>query len=124
MPMILSVSESGFDDAVLSHDTVIVDFFAVWCGPRRALEPVIEQLARCNPGICFVRVDVDQAPTLVERFSIGSLPTLIRFDAGTATVSVIGVTPTATLAHRLRLSHTAREPAAVHRPWWSRLIGR
>ncbi|MGH2946260.1 MAG: thioredoxin family protein [Solirubrobacteraceae bacterium] len=124
MPRIVTVPENGFEEAVLRHETVVVDFFATWCGGCRALEPAVEQLARCNPGIRFVRVDVDDAPTLVERFGIRSLPTLIRFDAGTPTTCVIGAFPTALLADRLHLRLADPQPRALRRPWWSRLAGR
>jgi thioredoxin len=123
MPTVLTVSESDFEDAILRHHAVVVDFFATWCGPCRALEPVVEQLARANPGIRFVRVDVDEAPQLVERLTIRSLPTLIRFDAGTATARVVGAQPTAALAAGLHLRNDDRQPAAVRRRWWSRLAG-
>ena len=63
--------------------TVLVDFFATWCGPCRMLSPVIEEADRNNElGIDVIKVDVDEVPDAARKFGIQSIPTLIVFKDG------------------------------------------
>lgn len=70
---------------------VVIDFYADWCGPCRAMAPVIGSLARELEGeVHFLRINIDRSPGLAERFGVLSIPTFIRFDDGEATSVVIG----------------------------------
>ena len=79
---ILHVNESEFDREVLQDSgTVLVDFWATWCGPCRMLAPVLESLSD-RDDFKIVKVDVDAEPALAMQFGIGSIPTLLVFRNG------------------------------------------
>ena len=74
---------------VIKEGTVLVDFFATWCGPCKMLAPVLEELSEENP-ITIVKVDVDEVRPLAAMFGIQSIPTLILFKDGKVVNSTLG----------------------------------
>jgi len=97
------VNESNFAHEVVESTTpVLVDFGATWCGPCRALAPIVEELAKEYAGkLKVATVDIDQAPGVAQKFNIMSVPTLIFFKGGQAKDKVIGVKPKADLKARI-----------------------
>lgn len=86
------ITESNFEEEVIKSEMpVLVDFFAVWCGPCKALSPVIDELAEEYKGkIKIVKVDVDENSNLASRFSVMSIPTLVFFKEGKAVDQAVG----------------------------------
>jgi thioredoxin 1 len=82
-----------------SHEPVLVDFWAAWCGPCRAMNPTLELLAR-DFKVCKVNVDTNQE--LAARYDISSIPALLIFKDGQIAAQHIGVTPEATLRAELQ----------------------
>ena len=91
----LTVEDANFGKQVLQSDKpVLVDFWAEWCGPCRALGPVIESLASDYDGrVRVAKVDVDANQQIAQQLGIRSIPTVILFDKGEIVESFIGVRP-------------------------------
>ena len=91
----VDVSDSTFDAEVLQADTpVVVDFWAPWCGPCHAVEPVLAALADDHEGrVKFVKLDIDQNLQTASRYEVMSIPTAILFQGGEARGTVIGARP-------------------------------
>ena len=68
----------------------VVDFYAVWCGPCKAIAPEIEKLALQNPHVQFAKVDVDKAPDLAQHYDIQAMPTFLCFKGETKVGEVVG----------------------------------
>ncbi len=79
-------------DAVTSEGTVLVDFWATWCGPCRMQAPILEKLdAELGGSVKIGKVDVDEEPALAQRFGVMSIPTLVAFKDGKAVAQRVGV---------------------------------
>lgn len=75
--------DSTYTDVVLkAQGTVFVDFWAPWCGPCRAIAPAVESLAKHNPTVTVVKVNVDDAQQVAEDLGIRAIPTLIVYKDG------------------------------------------
>ena len=98
----IALTEAGFDEAVAAHPRLVVDFWATWCGPCRALGPVLDDVAREQADQVTVgKVNVDEQPGLAGRFSIRSIPTLLFFKDGEVVDTVIGAVPRAEIDKRI-----------------------
>ena len=99
------VSDQTFDQDVLKHEfPVLVDFWAEWCGPCRAIAPLIEEVAQKYAGkIKVVKLNVDENQELPPRFGIRGIPTLILFKDGNAVATQVGAIPLQQLEQLIEL---------------------
>ena len=93
--MTQSLSEQTYDEALLAAEgLVMVDFWAAWCGPCRAVAPVLEEVAE-EQGVALMKVNIDENPGLAARFGIQSIPTILFVKHGEIVDRVIGAAPKA-----------------------------
>ena len=99
----VAVTDSTFQAEVEQHPgLVVVDFWAEWCGPCRAISPVLEQLATEYTGrLKVAKVDVDTSQQTAMRFNVRSIPTLMFFKNGTRVDTVIGAMSKAHLVGKI-----------------------
>ena len=92
--MTLDVTDSTFQKEVLeSSETVLVDFWAEWCGPCKMLSPILENLSTTIPHLKIVKVNIDQSPQTPTQFGVRSIPTLILFKDGQPVSTKMGALP-------------------------------
>ncbi len=89
---VVTLKDSTFDQEVLKSDTpVLVDFWAVWCGPCKAIAPVVDDLATRYKGKLKVgKMDVDDQQAIAQQYGIRSIPTLLVFKGGRVVDTIIG----------------------------------
>jgi thioredoxin 1 len=89
---VVTLKDSTFDQEVLKSDTpVLVDFWAVWCGPCKAIAPVVDELATKYKGKLKVgKMDVDDQQAVAQQYGIRSIPTLLVFKGGRVVDTIIG----------------------------------
>ena len=87
-----SVSDANFEKEVLkSSEPVLVDFFAEWCGPCKAMAPALEQVAADMKGrVKVAKLDVDQNPEVTQKYTIQAMPTLMIFKDGKKVAERVG----------------------------------
>ncbi len=97
------LDESTFDEFIKAADRpVLVDFWAEWCGPCKAMEPILSQIAADESDRLIVaKVDVDAYPDLAARFGIMAIPTMILFDSGKEVARIRGALPKAALLDKV-----------------------
>jgi thioredoxin 1 len=100
---IIELTDANFDQEVLkSTEPVLVDFTATWCGPCKALAPIVEKIAEESVGKYKVgKLDIDDAPGITQRYGIRGVPTVLVFKGGEKVDQHVGVTNRETLLKML-----------------------
>jgi thioredoxin len=98
----LALTERNFSEMVAATPLLLVDFWAPWCGPCRAVAPVLEEIARAEAGrVVVAKVNVDEQPTLAQRYGVQAIPTLLLFKDGQIVDTMVGAPPKAELTRRV-----------------------
>ena len=88
------ITKENFDIEVLKAEgTVLVDFWATWCGPCRMLSPIVDEVASEHPDVKVGKINVDEQPELAQQFGIMSIPTLLVFKNGEKVQESVGLIP-------------------------------
>lgn len=88
------ITKENFEAEVLKvSGTVLVDFWATWCGPCRMLSPIVDQVADEHPDVKVGKINVDEQPELAQQFDIMSIPTLLVFRNGQKVNESVGLIP-------------------------------
>ncbi|MCW3994714.1 MAG: thioredoxin [Candidatus Bathyarchaeota archaeon] len=97
------VTDANFDETIGKNKLVLIDFWASWCGPCRALAPTIEELAKETDGKVLIgKLDVDENPDTAQRFQVFSIPTMIIFKDGKEAERLVGLCPKSRIADTLK----------------------
>ena len=101
--MALELTDSNFDELVLKSDKpVIVDFWAVWCGPCRIIGPIVQEIGEeYSDQVLVGKVDVDHNPDVARKYGIRNIPTLLFFKNGEVVDKQVGSVPKAVLVKKL-----------------------
>ncbi|HZL41789.1 MAG TPA: thioredoxin [Verrucomicrobiae bacterium] len=90
-------------EVIQSSSPVLVDFYATWCGPCKALSPRVEKIAAEFSGkVKFVKVNVDESQSIAQRFGINAIPTLLMFENGKVVDTLVGLQSEADLRTHLQ----------------------
>ncbi len=101
---VLILQDATFDSEVLKSDIpVLVDFWAVWCGPCKAVAPAVEELAKQYKGkVKIAKMDVDEHQQVPQQYGIRSIPTLLLFKGGRVVDTIVGAVPKSKLEDSLK----------------------
>lgn len=91
MPVITVTKENFEQEVVKAGQPVLVDFWAPWCSPCRAIAPIVEQISKEKPQLKVAKVNIDEQPELASQYGVMSIPTLILMKNGEAQRASIGM---------------------------------
>ncbi|MBE6714313.1 MAG: thioredoxin [Ruminococcaceae bacterium] len=90
---VLKLNKNNFEQIKTSEKTVLLDFYADWCGPCRMVSPIVDEIARENPQYLVGKINVDEEPELAQAFSVASIPTLVVIKNGKIVDQSAGARP-------------------------------
>lgn len=99
---VLSVNINNFDQIKNSEKTVLLDFYADWCGPCRMVSPIVDEIAKENPHYLVGKINVDDEPELAGAFNVTSIPTLVAIKDGKIIGQSSGAKPKAQILSMLK----------------------
>lgn len=98
---VLNVGKSNFEQIKSSEKTVLLDFYAEWCGPCRMVSPLVDEIAEENPQYLVGKINVDKEPELAQAFGVASIPTLVVMKNGRIINQSSGARPKAQILEML-----------------------
>lgn len=99
---VLTVNKNNFETVTTSDKTVLLDFYADWCGPCRMVSPLVDEIAEENPQYLVGKVNVDKEPELAQKFQVLSIPTLVVLKNGKPVSQSVGAKPKAQILAMLK----------------------
>lgn len=98
---VLKVTKDNFNDIKNSDKTVLLDFYADWCGPCRMVGPIVDEIAEENPQFLVGKINVDEEQELAQAFGVMSIPTLVVMKNGEVVSKSMGAKPKAQILSML-----------------------
>ncbi len=92
---VLKINKDNFNEVIESEKTVLLDFYADWCGPCSMVSPIIDEIAKENPQYLVGKVNVDEQEELAQEYGVFSIPTLVVLKNGEVINQVSGARPKA-----------------------------
>ena len=100
---VLTITKENFEQEVInSENTVLIDFWAPWCGPCRMVSPIVDEIAAENENIKVGKINVDEQPELAAKFNVMSIPTLVVMKDGKIISSTVGARPKASILELIK----------------------
>lgn len=100
---VLTVNKNNFESEIVKSDrTVLLDFWASWCGPCRMVSPVVDEIAEETPSVKVGKINVDEEPELAQAFGVMSIPTLVVMKGGKVIRQAVGAQPKASILSLLQ----------------------
>ena len=100
---VVKLTTETFDQEVLqAGQTVLVDFYADWCGPCKMMAPIVEELAGEEPGVKVCKINIDEEMAIAQRYGVMSIPTFIAFKNGEVAGKQVGALPKSKLQELVR----------------------
>jgi thioredoxin 1 len=115
---VIELTKENFEQVVTGNPTVLVDYWAPWCGPCRSFAPIFERVADKHPDLVFAKVDTEAEPEIAAHFQIRSIPTLMIFKESVIIFSQPGALPEGSLeqivgmAKQVNMDEVRKEIAA------------
>lgn len=89
----IKINKENFESVIKNNESVLLDFYAEWCGPCRMVAPIIEEIASENPDIAVGKINVDEESELAARYGVFSIPTLVVIKGGELVKRSVGAKP-------------------------------
>lgn len=99
---VLNVTKNNFSEIQNSKKTVLLDFYADWCGPCQMVSPIVHEIAEENPNILVGKINVDNEPELAAAFSVSSIPLLVVMKDGKVVNHAVGAMPKNSILEMLK----------------------
>lgn len=90
---VIKVSKFNFEEIKSGEKTVLLDFYADWCGPCRMVSPLVDEIAEENPQYLVGKINVDEEPELAQAFGVSSIPMLVVMKDGKIAAQAVGARP-------------------------------
>ena len=89
---IMIVTDTKFDSVISSHKTILIDFWADWCGPCKQVSPILDEISN-ERGLWVGKINIDENPVKTAEFSVHSIPTMVLFVDGKPVKTITGAKP-------------------------------
>ena len=99
----IKVTDTDFQETLQNNDLVLVDFWAPWCGPCRAVAPVLEEIANENSNVVIAKMNTDENPNTASQHGIMSIPTMMIFKNGELVDRLVGAMPKPSIMEKLQV---------------------
>ena len=99
----IKVTDTDFQETLQNNDLVLVDFWAPWCGPCRAVAPVLEEIANENSNVVIAKMNTDENPNTASQHGIMSIQTMMIFKNGELVDRLVGALPKPSIMEKLQV---------------------